>query len=163
MASPRNQKTTRSAANLSNIGRAHAPTVPVRTISADGNKVNIVDTSTAGDKIVILFCNRQGQKFILPNGHMVMLAGNAIDLMGAQRGALPYGGYSVNIVNKADWEEVKRLYGKAYQAWFDNGKIIEQRSEKAALNRATQGADDDPGNNPVEPDKLQTETASPED
>lgn len=162
MASPRNQKKSTVVSGAS-VGRARKPSVPVRTIIADGNSVNVVNTSRDADKIVILFCNRQGQKFKLPNGHVVCLAGNAINLMGEARGVLPYGGYSVNIVDKTDWTEVKRLYGKAYKAWFDSGKIIEKLSESAAIDRATEGAGDDPGANPVEPEALHTETASAED
>ena len=135
------------------------PDAEVRTIITDGNKVNITESSHDSDVVTVLFCSRLGQRFRLPNGHEVFLAGNAIDLAGKKDGALPYGGYRVNIVNAADWAEVKRLYGKAYKPWFDGGKIIESQSEREAVGIATDNANDDPDDNPVDMRDMRTTTA----
>lgn len=139
------------------------PQAEVKTIILGDAKVNVATSAHTGDTVTVLFLNRYGQRFRLPNGREVLLEGNAVDLRGKAQGVLPYGGYSVNVVDKADWEEVKRLYGKAYKGWFDGGKIVESGSEREGIDTAASNADDDPGMNPTESADLRTAPADIED
>lgn len=126
----------------------------LKTISANGTTVPVATSATSSEKVVVLFCSRFGQIFNLPDGRSVKLEGNGIQLAGQRDGALPKGGYSVNIVDKSAWEAVKKYHGKAYAPWFENGKIIEQVSEAKGVDYAAENAEDDPGLNPVDPTKT---------
>lgn len=128
-------------------------TAKIKSIVTNGTTVDVATSGTASDKIIILFSNRQSQRFELPNGHVVELVHNAIHLAGQKNGRLPQGGYSVNIVDRADWEQVKQIYGAAFKRWFDFGKIIERvgDDEDAAVGLAADNAGDDAGSNPIDP------------
>lgn len=130
-----------------------ARTAKIKSIVTNGTTVDVATSGTASDKIIILFSNRQSQRFDLPNGHSVVLVHNAIHLAGQKNGRLPQGGYSVNIVDRADWEQVKQIYGAAFKRWFDFGKIIERTGtdEDTAIGLAADNAGDDAGSNPIDP------------
>jgi len=132
----------------------------LKTVVTNGATVDIATSAKTSDKVTVLFASRRSQKFILPNGHIVFLASNAVHLAGQKDGILPMGGYSVNFVDKADWEEVKKIYGKAYKPWFDCGKIVERSamSENAAVSLAADNAGDDADDNPIDPKTLQNVT-----
>jgi hypothetical protein len=128
----------------------------LKTIQTNGATVDIATSAQSSDKVTILFASRRSQKFALPNGHIVFLASNAVHLAGQKDGVLPMGGYSVNFVEKSDWEEVKKIYGKAYKPWFDCGKIVERSamSENSAVSLAADNAGDDCDDNPIDPKTL---------
>lgn len=129
----------------------------LQTTVTNGTKINKITTAKSTESVVIMFAARRGLRSVLPNGHIVYLAGNAIDLHGKPDGVLPFGGFSLNIIDKADWDLWKQVYGKAYRPWFDSGKIIEQRSERVATTLAADNADVDAGDNPITPAQMKTE------
>lgn len=131
----------------------------LKSISANGTTVPVATTATSNEKVVVLFCSRYGQIFNLPDGRSVTLEGNGVYLAGKRDGALPKGGYSVNVVDKALWEEVKKVHGKAYAPWFESGKIIETSNEAKGIDTAADKAEDDPGFNPIDPNRTATEEA----
>lgn len=138
--------------------RKTKPAAAIKSVQTNGTTVNIA-SGAASEKVVVLFASRISQKFVLPNGHTVLLAGNAVHLAGKREGVLPQGGYSVNFVDKADWLEVKKLYGKAYAPWFDTGKIVERSgamSENSAVSLAADNAGDDCDLNPIDPKRVTT-------
>ncbi len=128
----------------------------LKTVVTNGATVDIATSGNAVEKVTVLFASRRSQKFLLPNGHTVFLASNAVHLAGVKDGMLPQGGYSVNFVDKADWDAVKKIFGRAYKPWFDSGKIIERTSmsENAAVSLAADNAGDDCDDNPIDPKKL---------
>ena len=134
-------------------GAPKAAAAKIKSVTTNDVTVDIAQSGRSNEKVVILFSNRQSQRFALPSGREVVLVHNAVHLAGRKAGVLPAGGYSVNIVDKADWEEVKKIYGKAYKPWFDFGKIIERTglSEDGAVTLAADNAGDDAGSNPIDP------------
>lgn len=131
----------------------------IKTVETSGTTVNVATGAQTSDKVVVLFASRRSQRFALPSGREVFLAHNAINLAGKVDGALPGGGYSVNIIDKADWLEVKRIYGKAFAPWFETGKIVERSgsmSENSAIGLAADNAGDDCGDNPVKTSETET-------
>jgi hypothetical protein len=133
----------------------------LKTVQTNGATVDIATSAKSAERVTVLFASRRSQKFLLPNGHVVFLASNAVHLAGQKDGVLPEGGYSVNFVDKADWAEVKKVYGKAYKPWFDSGKIVERSgsmSENAAVALAADNAGDDCDDNPIKPGELKNVT-----
>ena len=130
----------------------------LKSVQTNDTTVNIATSAKTAEKVIVLFASRVSQRFNLPSGKVVLLAGNAVHLHGKRDGVLPQGGYSVNIVDKDAWDEVKKLYGRAYKPWFDTGKIIERNgmSEDAAVNLAADNAGDDSDFNPVDPKTRKT-------
>lgn len=123
----------------------------LKSIKSADATVAVATTAKTSGTVTVLFRNRCGQKFNLSNGHVVELEGNAVYLAGADGAPLPAGGYSVNIVDRDDWEQVKKEYGKAYAPWFQTGKIVEESNEKDGIDMAQDNADDDAGLNPFDP------------
>ncbi len=123
----------------------------VKSIKSADATVAVSTTAKTAETVTVLFRSRCGQRFTLPDGRFVELEGNAVYLAGADGRPLPAGGYSVNVVDKALWDEVKNHFAKAYAPWFESGKIKEAKSEKDGVNKAQDNAADDAGLNPFDP------------
>lgn len=131
----------------------------VKSIKSADATVAVSTSAASSETVTVLFRNRCGQRFTLPDGRFVELEGNAVYLAGADGAPLPAGGYSVNVVDKALWNEIKTHFAKAYAPWFELGKIKEAKNEKDGINNAQDNAADDAGLNPFNP---KTEGASVE-
>lgn len=123
----------------------------VKSIKSADATVAVSSAATSGDTVTVLFRSRRGQRFTLPDGRFVELEGNAVYLAGADGRPLPAGGYSVNVVDKATWNDVKTHFAKAYAPWFESGKIKEAKNERDGINAAQNNAGDDAGLNPFNP------------
>ena len=123
----------------------------VKSIKSADATVAVSTTATGTETVTVLFRSRCGQVFTLRDGRSVTLEGNAVYLAGADGRPLPAGGYSVNIVDKALWAQVKAEFGKAYAPWFESGKIKEAKNERDGINAAQDNAGDDAGLNPFNP------------
>lgn len=123
----------------------------VKSIKSADATVAVSTTATSTETVTVLFRSRCGQVFTLKDGRTVTLEGNAVYLAGADGRPLPAGGYSVNVVDKALWGQVKTEFGKAYAPWFDSGKITEVANEQEGVGIAQDNAGDDAGLNPFDP------------
>lgn len=129
--------------------RRAADAQTVRTVSSGESTVNIGNSSRTAETVAVLFRSRSSQTFLLPRGRKVTINGNAVYLANAHGGALPAGGYGVTVVDKADWDEVMKLYGKTYAPWFRSGRLQVRERETKAVNFALDHAGDKTGDDPM--------------
>ena len=124
--------------------------VPTSTAAVEGSAKAMGSSSTAA---VIVALNRaQGVIFSLPNGRKVEVCGNAVHLRGKEMGVLPSGGaFGLTPVERADWEEIKRIYGRT--SLFKSGRIFAQKSQAEAMHQAQDHAGTRHG---LEPSKGKT-------
>lgn len=131
----------------------------VQTITQDDVTVNIHHEASSNRKVTILFLSRGNQSFQLPNGKEVTIVGNGVYLANPRGGALPAGGYGVTVLDKDDWEAVKRAFPKWIGRWLDGGILIEKASEASGLNFAQDNAGDETDYDPIDPKKTRTQEA----
>lgn len=121
----------------------------VRTVSTGDATINIADENKTSETVTVLFRSRQSLKADLGRKTLT-LAGNAVYLASAKGGALPAGGYGVTVVDKDDWEEFKRRYGKTFAPWFRSGRLKVEEKETKGVNYALDHAGDKTGDDPIQ-------------
>ena len=108
------------------------------------------------DMVCVMLNRPQGIKFLINNGKTVVkINGNAVNLKGKAKGILPIGGYGMTMVPRAQWEEVKRLYGRI--AFFKNNLILEANDKASANDMADEYAEVRHGMEPVNVGDVKTE------
>ena len=101
----------------------------------------------------------QGINFLLDGGkRRVLIRGNANALRGQEKGKLPTGAVGLTDVSKADWEAIKKQYGR--MEIFQSGLIFANDRKADAVDQAEERAETRHGREPVDVEKdAQTEAA----
>lgn len=122
--------------------------IPTSTAEIEQGKT----AATGADTVIVALNRAQGVIFSLPGGRQVEVFGNSVHLKGKEMGVLPSGGaFGLTPVDRADWEEIKRIYGRT--SLFKSGRIFAQNSQSEALEQAKDHAETRHG---LEPTKGKT-------
>jgi hypothetical protein len=127
-------------------------------VQAAAPAVQSAPVQSASAPVFIALCHPTGIKFSLPGGKTVLIKGNAHHLRGREKGILPVGGFGLTSVDKADWEEIKRVYGR--MEIFKSGLIFAQDSRAKATDESGEKAELRHGREPVDPATTNTEAVN---
>lgn len=117
----------------------------------------------ASGRTVVVALNRvQGIDYPMPDGRVVSIAGNAMDLRGQEMGVLPMGAYGLTEIREDDWLYIQKMWGES--PLFKNGLIFAStKGEKDAKAEAKNREDLRNGMEPVDPERSATKPASAKD
>lgn len=108
-----------------------------------------------GDTVVVALCHPHGLTFSLKDGRRVKLNGNAANLIGAEKGVLPQGGFGLTVIRRDDWDAIRTQYPK-YEL-FQNGLCFAHEKKNDTIAEAKEKAKVRHGREPVDTSKTQTD------
>lgn len=108
----------------------------------------------AADTVVVALNRASGIVFTLPDGRRVTINGNAHHLRGKEKGILPVGAFGLTTIARADWEAIKKIYGK--MKLFESGLIFAAERKADAVDMAEERAELRHGLEPIDPEKTQS-------
>ncbi len=100
------------------------------------------------DKVIVCLKHPQGIKFNLPNNRYVIIKGNAANLKGLKSGILPDGGFGMTVIDRQDWEHIKKTYSTMNV--FKNGLIFASNDKASAARQSNEHDEIKSGMEPVE-------------
>lgn len=100
------------------------------------------------DKVIVCLKHPQGIKFNLPNNRYVIIEGNAAHLKGLKSGILPDGGFGMTVIDRQDWEYIKKTYSPLNV--FKNGLIFSSNDKASATIQSKEHDEIKSGMEPVE-------------
>lgn len=100
------------------------------------------------DKVIVCLKHPQGIKFKLPNNRHVIIKGNATHLKGLKSGILPDGGFGMTVIDRQDWEHIKKTYSTMNV--FENGLIFASDNNASAKSQSKEHDEIKSGMEPVE-------------
>ncbi len=100
------------------------------------------------DKVIVCLKHPQGIKFNLPNNRYVIIKGNAANLKGLKSGILPDGGFGMTVIDRQDWEYIKKTYSTMNV--FKNGLIFASNDKASAARQSNEHDEIKSGMEPVE-------------
>ncbi len=100
------------------------------------------------DKVIVCLKHPQGIKFNLPNNRYVIIKGNAAHLKGLKSGILPDGGFGMTVIDRQDWEYIKKTYSTMNV--FKNGLIFASNNKTSAESQSKEHDEVKSGMEPVE-------------
>lgn len=100
------------------------------------------------DKVIVCLKHPQGIKFNLPNNRYVIIEGNAAHLKGLKSGILPDGGFGMTVIDRQDWEYIKKTYSTLNM--FKNGLIFSSNDKASAAQQSKEHDEIKSGMEPVE-------------
>ncbi len=100
------------------------------------------------DKVIVCLKHPQGIKFNLPNNRYVIIKGNAANLKGLKSGILPDGGFGMTVIDRQDWEHIKKTYSTMNV--FKNGLIFASNDKASAARQSNEYDEIKSGMEPVE-------------
>lgn len=118
--------------------------------------------TVSGDTVVVSLKHPQGIRFDLSGKRSVVIDGNAVHLRGKDKGVIPCEGFGMTIVAKADWEEIKKLYGG--MRIFKSGLIFASEDIQRAADEADEKDGDlKSGFEPIDPQAAGVSSAAKAD
>lgn len=100
------------------------------------------------DKVIVCLKHPQGIKFNLPDKRYVIIKGNAANLKGLKSGILPDGGFGMTVIDRQDWEYIKKTYSTLNV--FKNGLIFSSNDKASAKSQSKEHDEIKSGMEPVE-------------
>lgn len=113
-----------------------------------------------GETVVVALNDSLDRVYTLAGGRQVRLNCGSTHLRGAKRAQLPVGAYGLTVLAKADWEEIRAIYGQT--AVFKNGLIFAQSSQSKAEDQAAERRETRHGLEPVDIRKTRSRKAEKE-
>jgi len=155
---PEQEAPVQDAAQNAPVQEAPAPEAPAPAPKAKAApKAKPAPARKAPDMVAVALNYPGGIDFRLKSGKTVRIAGNAGHLRGKETGVLPVGAFGFTMVPRAQWEELKAVYGR--HPLFRNGLIYASSDRESAADEAADHAGTRSGFEPVDPERTETSPA----